>query len=145
MKGTSCKFFPRGVHSLDKPCPISGHRVFGLAFSPSLSCVFQQFQRYFLCLPYHFEVGTVLAFLYSVMSKTARDESMRRGLPGGSLGSARGSVLMEYVLVQVLVACALMLFTTQMVYSHTGGFGPLGLEICHFYQRILGGLSLPIP
>ncbi len=57
-----------------------------------------------------------------------------------------GSVLMEYLLVQVLVACLLMVVMNELFYNWgTAKFGPAGMGIKYFYQRLLGGLSLPIP
>ena len=65
---------------------------------------------------------------------------------GNARKGRRGSVLMEYVLVQVLVACALMLFMNEWFYNwRTGSFVNTGLEVKYFYQRLLGGLSLPVP
>ncbi|MBO7482720.1 MAG: hypothetical protein J6U17_02385 [Kiritimatiellae bacterium] len=60
--------------------------------------------------------------------------------------SARGSVLMEYVMVQALVACVLVVAMNESFYDWaTAKFGPVGTEVKHFYQRLLGGLSLPVP
>ena len=60
--------------------------------------------------------------------------------------SDQGSILMEYVLVQVLVACLLMLVMNELFYNWgTAKFGPAGVGIKFFYQRLLGGLSLPVP
>lgn len=60
--------------------------------------------------------------------------------------SERGSVLMEYVLVQVLVACLLAAVMNALFYDWSSGtFGPAGLGVKSFYQRLLGGLSLPVP
>ena len=60
--------------------------------------------------------------------------------------SARGSVLMEYLIVQTLVACLLVVFMNGMFYNWaTAQFGPAGTGLQHFYQRLLGGLSLPVP
>ena len=60
--------------------------------------------------------------------------------------SARGSVLMEYLLVQVLVACLLAVVMNGMFYNWaTAQFGPAGQGMQHFYQRLQGGLSLPVP
>ena len=60
--------------------------------------------------------------------------------------SDQGSILMEYVLVQVLVACLLMLVMNELFYNWgTAEFGPAGIGIKFFYQRLLGGLSLPVP
>ncbi|MBQ2625617.1 MAG: hypothetical protein IJG18_11040 [Kiritimatiellae bacterium] len=53
---------------------------------------------------------------------------------------------MEYVMVQVLVACLLMLVMNELFYNWgTAEFGPAGMGIKFFYQRLLGGLSLPVP
>lgn len=58
----------------------------------------------------------------------------------------KGSVLMEYVLVQALVACLLMLVMNKIFYNWgTAEFGPAGAGVKFFYQRLLGGLSLPVP
>ena len=58
----------------------------------------------------------------------------------------KGSILMEYVLVQTLVACLLMLAMNELFYNWgTAQFGPAGMGIKFFYQRLLGGLSLPVP
>lgn len=58
----------------------------------------------------------------------------------------QGSILMEYVLVQALVACLLMLVMNELFYNWgTAEFGPAGMGIKFFYQRLLGGLSLPVP
>lgn len=53
---------------------------------------------------------------------------------------------MEYVMVQVLVACLLMLVMNELFYNWgTAEFGPAGAGVKFFYQRLLGGLSLPVP
>ena len=53
---------------------------------------------------------------------------------------------MEYLLVQVLVACLLMLIMNELFYNWGDAeFKPLGKVIKFFYQRLLGGLSLPVP
>ena len=60
--------------------------------------------------------------------------------------SDQGSILMEYVLVQTLVACLLMLVMNELFYNWgTAQFGPGGTAVKFFYQRLLGGLSLPVP
>ena len=60
--------------------------------------------------------------------------------------SVQGSILMEYVLVQVLVACLLMLVMNELFYDWgSAKFGPGGMALKYFYQRLLGGLSLPVP
>ena len=64
----------------------------------------------------------------------------------GVLRATDGSVLMEYVLVQVLVACFLMLMMNNLFYNwSSGSLVGLGLEVKYFFQRLLGGLSLPVP
>ncbi len=61
-------------------------------------------------------------------------------------GGKKGSVLMEYVIVQTLVACLLMIVMNSLFYNWaTAEFGPVGAGIKYFYQRLLGGLSLPVP
>lgn len=58
----------------------------------------------------------------------------------------QGSILMEYIMVQVLVACLLMLVMNELFYNWgTDEFGPAGMGVKFFYQRLLGGLSLPVP
>ena len=60
--------------------------------------------------------------------------------------SERGSILLEYVLIQMLVACLLMLVMNELFYNWgTAEFGPAGAGVKYFYQRLLGGLSLPVP
>ena len=62
------------------------------------------------------------------------------------LNECAGSVLMEYLLVQILVACLLMVVMNALFYNWgTATFGPGGMAIKYFYQRLLGGLSLPVP
>ena len=51
---------------------------------------------------------------------------------------ARGKVLCG-------IGVALMVFMNREFYSVSNGFGPLGQGIVAFYQRTLGGLSLPVP
>lgn len=61
-------------------------------------------------------------------------------------GFCKGSVLMEYLIVQMLVACLLMVVMNALFYNWgTAEFGPAGMGIKYFYQRLLGGLSLPVP
>ncbi len=64
---------------------------------------------------------------------------------------------MEYLIVLVFIGATLMVASTRLFYSHvpdgaTGsyrenppGFGEMGLQFVHFYQRTMGGLALPIP
>ena len=66
--------------------------------------------------------------------------------PAKASASERGSILMEYVLIQMLVACLLMLVMNELFYNWgTAEFGPAGAGVKYFYQRLLGGLSLPVP
>lgn len=54
-------------------------------------------------------------------------------------------MMMEYVIVLLGIGVALMVFMNREFYSASNGFGPLGQGIVAFYQRTLGGLSLPVP
>ena len=54
-------------------------------------------------------------------------------------------MMMEYVIVLLGIGVALMVFMNREFYSVSNGFGPLGQGIVAFYQRTLGGLSLPVP
>ena len=68
-----------------------------------------------------------------------------------------GSVLMEYVIVLVFIGATLALTTTTLFYrdgrasdgveyrADPPGFGELGKQFVGFYQRTMGGLSLPVP
>ena len=55
--------------------------------------------------------------------------------------------MMEYLIVQVLVACLLAItMHNQFFQVENGTFnGHLGEMLQAHYQRILGGLSLPVP
>ena len=75
---------------------------------------------------------------------------------GARISARKGSILMEYLIIQVFVAGALMLAMSCEgsfngvncfgFYSHLkGDFVGLGLKVKEFHQRIIGGLSLPIP
>lgn len=58
----------------------------------------------------------------------------------------RGSVIMEYLIVQVFVAGALALtMHSQFFQPEYGQFVGIGRSLKESYQRILAGLSLPIP
>lgn len=58
----------------------------------------------------------------------------------------KGSMLMEYVIIQVLVACLAMATMNALFYDWSlNEFGPVGAGVKYFYQRLLGGLSLPVP
>ena len=70
-----------------------------------------------------------------------------------------GSVLMEYVIVLVFIGATLALSSAQLFYrdgrvaeadkveyrADPPGFGELGKRFVGFYQRTMGGLSLPVP
>lgn len=70
---------------------------------------------------------------------------MKNSTNRGKLKSARGSIMMEYVIVLCAIGAALAMFLNREFYSLSGGFGPLGRQLVAFYQRTLGGLSLPVP
>lgn len=58
---------------------------------------------------------------------------------------ARGSIMLEYVIVLCGIGVALIVFMNRWLYSSSDGFGPIGQGVVAFYQRLQGGLSLPIP
>ena len=62
-------------------------------------------------------------------------------------GGQGGSVLMEYVILLVFVGAILMVASHTLLFGYGPGegLGPLGQEIQGFFQRTMGGLSLPIP
>ena len=79
-------------------------------------------------------------------NNTNRTEQIGEGRVPVRPNRRKGSDLMEYLLVQVLVACLLMLVMNELFYNWgTAKFGPGGMAIKYFYQRLLGGLSLPVP
>ena len=76
----------------------------------------------------------------------------------------KGSVLMEYLVVLVFIGATLALSSSRLFYSYIPadqkdqgfdyagnpranppGFGTLGMQFVGFYQRTMGGLSLPVP
>lgn len=64
------------------------------------------------------------------------------------LGSSRGSVLMEYLVLLVFVGAVMVVASNTLFFGYTeNGFeiGLLGQKIQGFYQRTAGGLSLPVP
>ena len=79
-------------------------------------------------------VGTVFAYMFSVM-ENIKDRIVE----------ARGSIMLEYVIVLCGIGVALIVFLNRWFYNTTDGFGSLGQGIVAFYQRLQGGLSLPIP
>lgn len=58
---------------------------------------------------------------------------------------------MEYLILLVFVGAVLSVASSRLFYGYAAGdnegerFGPLGKKIQGFYQRTLGGLSLPVP
>lgn len=60
-------------------------------------------------------------------------------------GMKRGSIMMEYVIALCGIAVALVIFMNRAFYNVSDGFGPLGQGVVAFFQRLQGGLSLPIP
>ena len=62
-------------------------------------------------------------------------------------GSQQGSVLMEYVVLLVFGGAILMVASHTLLFGYgpDEGLGPLGRQIQEFFQRTMGGLSLPIP
>jgi len=61
------------------------------------------------------------------------------------LRCVRGSMLLEYAIVQMGIGLALFVFAEEQFYSPVSGFGPIGKEVCSFYKRIQAGVSLPVP
>jgi len=59
----------------------------------------------------------------------------------------RGSVLMEYVIVNLAIAVPLLLMwhTSIFDYSKNEWVGEFGLGIQAMFQRVLSGIALPIP
>ena len=70
-----------------------------------------------------------------------------KDLPRHLFSTERGSVLMEYVVLLVFVGAILMVASHTLLFGYGSdeGLGPLGQEIQGFFQRTMGGLSLPIP
>lgn len=58
---------------------------------------------------------------------------------------------MEYLVLLVFVGATLAAASSRLFYGYAAGdadgdrFGPLGKELQGFYQRTLGGVSLPVP
>ena len=74
-----------------------------------------------------------------------KNETNRIRKTGAGLKARRGSMLMEYVVVTCGIGAVLMVFMTRAFYGIGSGFGPLGQGLVAFYQRLFGGLSLPVP
>lgn len=60
-------------------------------------------------------------------------------------------MLIEYVILLVFVGAVLSVASNRLFYGYAPDandgerFGPFGKQIQGFYQRTLGGLSLPVP
>ena len=63
------------------------------------------------------------------------------------LRNASGSVLMEYLVVNLAIAAPLLILWHEGIYDYTTGQwkGEMGLGIQAMYQRIMSGVALPIP
>jgi hypothetical protein len=62
----------------------------------------------------------------------------------------KGSIMLEYVIVLTAIGVAMLWFSNVLFYTgltkgSTTEWGPLGQQLVAFYQRTLGGLSLPVP
>ncbi len=59
----------------------------------------------------------------------------------------RGSVLMEYVIVNLAIAVPLLLLWHKGIFDPLKNewVGELGLGIQAMFQRVLSGIALPIP
>lgn len=69
----------------------------------------------------------------------------------------KGSVLMEYVVMSCVIASAIVVFWNTQLYDYENGWKEgtpipgmekklrLGRETVEFYQRVLGGIALPVP
>lgn len=62
----------------------------------------------------------------------------------------KGSIMLEYVIVLSAIGIAMLWFSNVLFYTgftqgSTTEWGPLGQQLVAFYQRTLGGLSLPVP
>lgn len=63
------------------------------------------------------------------------------------MGDSAGSVLMEYVIVNLAIAVPLLLLWHHGIYNFTTGkwTGEFGLGIQAMFQRVLSGIALPVP
>ena len=62
-------------------------------------------------------------------------------------GDADGSVLMEYLIVNLAIAVPILLLWHEGIYDFSAGEwkGDLGLGIQAMFQRVLSGIALPVP
>ena len=58
-----------------------------------------------------------------------------------------GSVLMEYLVVNLAIAVPLLILWHKGIYDFATGewVGEVGLGIQSMYQRVMSGVALPIP
>ena len=65
----------------------------------------------------------------------------------GFLRNTSGSVLMEYLVVNLAIAVPLLILWHKGIYDSVEGkwIGDFGLGIQAMYQRVMSGVALPIP
>ena len=65
----------------------------------------------------------------------------------GFIRNSSGSVLMEYLVVNLAVAVPLLILWHKGIYDYAKGewIGDLGLGIQAMYQRVMSGVALPLP
>lgn len=63
------------------------------------------------------------------------------------LRNVSGSVLMEYLVVNLAIAVPLLILWHEGIYDYTTGQwrGEIGLGIQSVYQRVMSGIALPLP
>lgn len=63
------------------------------------------------------------------------------------LRNVSGSVLMEYLVVNLAVSVPLVILWHEGIYDYTSGQWKreMGLGIQAMYQRVMSGVALPIP
>ena len=57
----------------------------------------------------------------------------------------RGDVLMEYVVVCGIIGIGIVSFLRKEFYDFDNGYVGMGLSIQKAFQRVLEGISLPVP
>lgn len=74
-----------------------------------------------------------------------------------NVNNKKGSILMEYLIVLVLIGAGLAVVSAGNFYSYSNagataefrkdppGFGSMGKKFVGFYQRTMGGIALPVP
>ncbi len=70
---------------------------------------------------------------------------MKKRTHNAEHNAERGSMMLEYVVALCGIGAVLAVFMNREFYDFESGFGALGQGIVAFYQRTLGGLSLPVP